>query len=194
MKSYRRKLLDKKILPKTKTGLLFLPLLGKKASDYGDFLNDVYLTEDYTLVFSFEDNDNETLREMLWYLEAHHSHLKQDNDDGGREILFFQQFPKELKDVLPAFFKGEYSKMSKAYKDRIFKLYGEGTGNSVIGKNGLPQYTHADVLNKPVKKVKEFADALGIEVSEIKELLDSPEKEVELYKTTKQLQEIYGVK
>ncbi len=100
-----------------------------------------------------------------------------------QEYILIYKLPNHFYDDYDKILKGMYSKTSGSYKDIICKIYGTGR----IYNEHYPSVY--DCLEPTKEKRKLYADFLGVDISEIKEVSSIPDPNYEIYKTIKQLKE-----
>lgn len=205
MLSLRRKIIEKKKIKPTKCGLLLLPVLGHivelkpkglfMREQMTKYLVDIYLidAEQPKLVSVFDDVENEKEEEFNWLMYkltndfTFFDHFK-DSDSG--ELACINQIPKDFHKDYKRFLDGKYTEFSDELKDRLIAAHGRATNNS-MRDNGLPGLTVFDIINPSDRKKKQFADIIGTNVKNIKEVYDSPNIEDEIFLTYEEFRTKY---
>lgn len=143
------------------------------------------------VVFSLDNVDDETLAMDIYKLQLHNCYSDGKYDgENDEEVNIFLNVPKIWKKDFNKFIDGKYSEFSDAYKKHLIQIYGEGTADDGLGKDGLPLVTMHDILY-PTNEIKQkFADVLGVLVKDIgAEVFEAPDKEIESWKPLKELTE-----
>lgn len=180
----------------TKTTLFLLPILDVYYKDFlyanKQFLINCHLDlemSELIVILNNEDSEFEPLTALIYRLtnDSLFSESYTDNED--KEIILTFDLTKGWLSDLNKFKKGAYSKFSDVLKRKLVKYYGEGSSTD-------HKSTIYDSIYPTDEKKKLLISFLGVDVpvSELTEVMDKPNLEIEQYKNLKQLQEIYGVK
>lgn len=212
--STRRQIIEKNGIKPTKTGSwLISAFLGHipdmkpkgiyKRSQLSKYLIECYLIDDIDapkLVSVFEGDyreDNEELAMIILKLSKDNTFFDHVSDLENNEFGVINQLPIEFLEDYRRFKKGEYSKFSSKLKERLVDAYGKVNGEG-FKDNGLPIFSYGDVLFPEEKQKQRMVDYLneinniGIKVKDIKELLDAPNMELEIYQTVEQIKTKYA--
>lgn len=167
----------------TKTTLFLLPILGYTYRDFfinnKNYLHNCYISDlDKPKMYCVFDNSeqNDSLTIVQNRLIGNYSFVSRYFDNDNLELVYSFNLGSDFEDDFYKFLDGQYSKLSKDLKDILIFCYGKQTDVTNF------KSTIYEAIYPTDDKRITIAKALGVEVSEIKEVFDKPDIRVELYK------------
>jgi len=175
---------------KNKSRIFLLPMLDldvMHSNDKHDFLIDVNIIQEGfpQVVLIFENVDYEPLKEDIYRLSNSPYYVDSEFADEDKEVCMFFDIPKEYRKDFEKFTQGKYSQFSVRFKDRLIKEYGTARSQGINETNNLPAVSLYDVICPTLETRQLMKDQLGVSVhvSQIKEVLDPPNLDLEEYKS-----------
>lgn len=195
-KSTRKILTQEQKLKQNKATHFLLPILGYSNDFYTSLYINTYIIpgDNPKLICVFENMSKEDLKmnyegdaflAQLYRLNNHSSLEDVYYDDEASEIVFVFNIDKVYKEDINKFIKGQYSQFSELLKKQIMKFNERATGKTKY------KITIFDALYPSEAKRSEVAERVGVKVSEILEVFDSPDIEHETYRSTKEFINYY---
>ncbi len=186
--SLRRKVIQRKKLKSNKTRQFLVPLLGYPLSYYTDHFIEAYVVpdDDPRLVCIFENINNEDLEIHLIRLENHHCFVRKYKDDKNKELVYIFDIDGIFIKDFNRFLDGKYSELSGRMRAILEREYGKTT---ILDSHLATMF---DTLYPTPRKIKQLADHLGVEESEIVEVLDKPNIDNEIYRNIEDFNNYYA--
>lgn len=201
--STRRKIIKDNNLRIKKSKIFITPMLrqnfmheGKNNSYHID--TSLYGTNQFML--TFDNVDHEPLKMDIYKLQNHTEFCDIGYGDNNKEINILMNIPKEFQSDYEKFLDGKYSKFGMVYKALLVKKYGDERHEGFNERNHLPNLSVFDVIYPNENSRERLAESLSIGNSKIIfdnkdiEIIDSPDLELETFKTIEELINIYGSK
>lgn len=190
--STRRQLIRQKKLKSTKTTQFLLPILGFQLSSYPNQFISSYIihsreAELPKIVVTFENisdkHEDFEIFKMHIYKMQNIPEFRDDlstYDDEDKELVLVFDLKKEFIKDYELFIQGKYSKFSDKLKDLLIKVYGKGQAPG-------HKASMFDTLYPKDEKRKLLADHIGYDdYTKLEEVLDSPDLNFEVYRSTKE--------
>lgn len=178
----------------TKMTMFCLPLLGLSYHDFGKNLINVYSSqEDNIYLYIVLDNPYEqSVDSLINKIKARKDFIEEFKDDSDNEYILKLKISGIYEDDYYKIMSGEYSKISKIYKDILVKTYSDRTHDlskppTIV--DGQVLTTMYEVLYPTEEKKKVIAKHFGVEISSVKELISKPDIRYELYRKVDELKE-----
>lgn len=192
--SYRREVLKNNNCQKQSKHFL-LPMIEVKLyhqSNTTNHLIDVcYLERGFPqIVLIFDNIDYEPLKMDIFKLQNNYSFIDCCYGDDIKEVCLFFEIPKEFRKDFELFKLGRYSEFSDKYKDILITTYGKNQAIGYSETTGLPNVSMFDILYPTELKKKALAEVLGVKYELIKEVMDPPNPDCEIYKEIKEFKAV----
>lgn len=178
----------------TKMTMFCLPLLGLSYHDFGKNLINVYSSqEDNIYLYIVLDNPYEqSVDNLINKIKARKDFIEEFKDDSDNEYILKFKISGIYEDDYYKIMSGEYSKISKVYKDILIKMYSDRTHDlnkppTIV--DGQVLTTMHEVIYPTEEKKKVIAKHFGVEISSVKELISKPDIRYELYRKVDELKE-----
>lgn len=160
-----------------------LPMCGINHKTLPDNFDNCYVTKEYEVIVSFDkthDYNSNFLQFMEFIKTKSKFYTKYQEDED--EILLFFKISKVFEKDFDLFLDGKYSKFSSNLKSIITKFFGVATADGW----GATWY---DAISAPDFKKKKIVELLDLQMDwkSIKEVLDKPDLNKEIYKELAEL-------
>jgi hypothetical protein len=173
----------------TRTTKFLMPLIGISEYSIGYIHPKIFINahvknynEKYIYVILDKKNYFEQCKEYI-VLQNLNEHYK-DLYSNDFEYVLVYEIPKHFHEDFDKILNGKYSKTNGYYKDIICKIYGAGR----FYDDHRPSIY--DCLEPTDQKRKLYADFLGVDKKEIKEVSSIPNEQYEIYKDIFELNNI----
>ena len=150
-------------------------------------------------MLTFDNVDYEPLKMDIYKLQNHTEFCDIGYGDNNKEINILMNIPKEFQSDYEKFLDGKYSKFGMVYKALLVKNM-EMKDMRVLMKKSSSKFKCFDVIYPNENSRERLAESLSIGNSKIIfdnkdiEIIDSPDLELETFKTIEELINIYGDK
>ncbi len=183
----------------TKSTLLLLPLLGIFYKDFNSlgvsYLVNCHIKDlenrEIILILKNDIEENSFLENLIQRLSYNH-YYKDSNYDGpeSQEVVLSFILDKRWELDLMRFVKGEYSWMSDEAKEILTskEYYGKNTAGGFMNTASVYEILHP--TKEHLERLERYLDTQVV----TSEVWSRPIKQIEEYKTYKQLEELYGIK
>ncbi len=180
-----------------KSGIFLFPMLQTALYHQNDKINyliDVGFVQMGfpQIVVIFDNIDYIPLKEDVHRLSMCPFYVDSEYGDEDKELCMFFDVPKEYKKDFELFTKGLYSQFSEEYKKLLVKKYGDTRERGLTHRTLLPNIGVYDAIYPLDDTKKLMARCLStsnhvVNWSEIKEVLDPPNIELEEFKLIDEL-------
>jgi hypothetical protein len=158
-------------MPRTKSSFFITPILGavRVAVRWSQYFVNTFITDENKIVILFRFFNSDDYRQFEYSMTRHPLFEKIIDHDNQHVAMQFKISEEDKKNI-ELFLKGQYSKMSDFYKERILSFHNLAK-DSLIGK----------ILFKADERRKQLEMDLGVTIPEDIELYDKPD-EREIFK------------
>lgn len=144
-----------------------------------NFINSYLNYEDQILVVFENQPNNRPFNLFMEYIQSN-KNFKESIEEADEIILVFN-IPERNKENYNLFLDGKYSKFTKEYKALLCSYYG------MQSEKNTYKVTEYNTINPEKFKRQQIADRLGVNISEIEEVMDKPDPNKEQYKSIIQI-------